>query len=143
MEYVTDEQYLQGKNEQRRSKQRQFVRQSGVFAVLRVFDGDLLGIRRRGQVWMRTLRICCRGFDATPGGTNSLLDFLFTRRQRVVRDVQRALLYFGFGYAVQRFDGVGYFLLTTGIAKLPDFNSSDHGFGQCRVCVVRVFVHVF
>ena len=111
--------------------------------MLCVFDGSLVYVRGRCQVWTRSFCICGRGFDATPGGTNSLLDSLFTRRQRIVRDVQRALFYFGFDHAVQRFDGIGYFLLTTGIVELLDFNSSDHGFGQRRVCVVGFFVHVF
>ena len=42
------------------------------------------------------------------------LDFLFSCCQRIVRDVQRVLLYFGFDYAVQRFDRIGYFLLVSG-----------------------------
>ena len=45
---------------------------------------------------MRTFGICGRSLDSGPGGTNSLLDFLFNRSQRIVRDVQRPFLYFGF-----------------------------------------------
>jgi hypothetical protein len=41
-----------------------------------------------------------RGFDSIPGGADSLLDFLFSRGQRIVRDMQRALLYSGFDHAV-------------------------------------------
>src|SRR5262249_11742747 len=52
------------------------------------------------QIWMRTFRICGRSLDSGPGGTNSLLDFLFSRGQRIVRDVYRAFLYFGFDNAV-------------------------------------------
>src|SRR4029077_1753397 len=80
------------------------------------------------QVWMRAFRICGRSLDGGPGSTDSLLDFLFTRGQRIVRDVQRVVLYFGFDYAVERFDRIGYFLLLSGISQILDFNSSGHGF---------------
>jgi len=48
-------------------------------------------------------RIRGRSLDRGPGRTDSLFDFLFTRGQRIVRNVQRAALYFGFDYAVERF----------------------------------------
>ena len=48
---------------------------------------------------MSAFRICGRSLDRGPGGADSLLDFLFSRCQRIVPDVQRALLYFGFDYA--------------------------------------------
>ena len=57
-----------------------------------------------------------------------MLYFFLSRCQRVVRNVQRALLYFGFDYAVQRFDRVGYFLLVSWISQFLDINSSGHGF---------------
>ena len=63
---------------------------------------------------MRTFRICGRSFDRGPSGADSLLDFLFSRCQRIVRDVQRTLLYFAFDYAVQRYDRIGYLLWRTG-----------------------------
>ncbi len=90
---------------------------------------------------MRTFRIYGRSFDCSPGRTDSLLDFLFTRGQRIVRDVQRAVLYFGFDYAVQRFDRISYFLLVTGISQLLDFNSSGHGFAQTRIGWLRFVLH--
>src|SRR5204863_3433993 len=83
---------------------------SGVLALVRILDGSLLDVRR-WQIWMRAFRICGRSLDGGPGRAYSLLDFLFSRRHRIVRDVQRAILYFGFDYAVQRFDRIGYFLL--------------------------------
>ena len=88
----------------------------------------MLYLRGRWQVWMSTLRICHRSFDCGPGGANGLLDFLFSRSQRVVRDVQRALFYFHFDYAVQRFDRISDFFLASDISELIDFDSSDHGF---------------
>jgi len=36
------------------------------------------------QVWMRAFRICGRSLDGGPGGADSLLDFLFSRCQRIV-----------------------------------------------------------
>ena len=91
---------------------------------------------------MRAFRICGRSPDGSPGGADSLLDFLFSRCQRVVRDVQRALLYFAFDYAVQRCDRVGYFLLVSGISQSLDFNSSGHGFAQTRIGWVSFLLHV-
>ena len=67
---------------------------------MRVFDGSLLYVRRRWQVWMRSLCICSRGFDITSGRANSRLDFLFACGKRIVRDVQRAVLYFRLDRAV-------------------------------------------
>jgi hypothetical protein len=90
---------------------------------------------------MRAFRICGRSLDGGPGSTDSLLDFLFTREQRIVRDVQRVVLYFGFDYAVERFDRIGYFLLLSGISQILDFNSSGHGFPQTRVGWVRFVLH--
>src|SRR4030095_1948978 len=83
----------------RHSRERQAPRESGVL-VVRLFDGSLLYIRRSWQVRMSSLCICRRVFDGIPGGANSLLDFLFSRGQRIVRDVQRALLYSGFDHTV-------------------------------------------
>jgi len=82
---------------------------------------------------MRVFRICGRGFDGGPGRADSLPDFLFSRCQRIVRDVQRALRYFGVDYAILRFDRIGYFLLVGGISQLLDFNSSSHGFAETRI----------
>jgi hypothetical protein len=95
------------------------------------------------QVWMRAFRICGRSLVRGPGGANSFLDFLFSRGQRIVRDVQRALRYFGFDYAVQRFDRIGYFLLVSGISQFVDFNSSGHGFAQTRIGWITFFLHAF
>ena len=92
---------------------------------------------------MRVFSICGRSLDGGPSGADSLLDFLFSRCQRIVRDVQRALLYFGFDYAVQRCDRVGYFLLVSGISQFLDFNSSGHGFAQTRIGWVRFDLHAF
>ena len=92
---------------------------------------------------MRAFRICSRSLDRGPCGTDSLLDFLFSRCQRVVRDVKRALLYVGFAYAVQRFDRIGYFLLVNGISQLLDFNSSGHCFAQTRIGWVRLVLQGF
>ena len=69
---------------------------------------------------MRTFRICRRILDAGSGGADR-------------RDVQCALLYFGFDYAGQRFDRIGYFLLVTGISQFLDFNSSGHRFAQTGI----------
>ena len=79
---------------------------------------------------MRAFGVCRSILDHGPGGDNSLLDFLFSRGQRIVGNVQRALCYFGFDYAVQGFDRIGYFLLVGGISQVVDFNSSSHGFAQ-------------
>ncbi len=49
---------------------------------------------------MRSLSVGGRGFDCTPGGANSLLDFLFSRGQRIEGNVQRTLRYFEFDHAV-------------------------------------------
>ncbi len=92
---------------------------------------------------MRTFRICGRSFDGCPCGMDGLLDFLFSRCQRIVRDVQRALFYFGFDCAVQRFDRIGYFLLAGDISELLDFNSSGHGFPEARISWVRFVLHAF
>ena len=70
---------------------------------------------------MRACRICGRSLDLGPGGADRLLDFLFSRCQRIVRDVQRALLDFSFDYAVQCFDRIRYLLLVSGS---PSFFSS-------------------
>jgi hypothetical protein len=92
---------------------------------------------------MRAFRICGRSFDSGSSGADRLLDFLFSRCQRVVRDVQRALLYFGFEYAVQRVDCISYFLLVSGVSKFLDFNSSGHDFAQTRIGALTFFLHVF
>ena len=90
---------------------------------------------------MRAFRICGRSLDRGPRGADGLLDFLFSRCQWIVRDVQRALLYFGFDYAVQRFDRIGQLLLADGVSELVDFNSSGHGFAQTRISWVRFVLH--
>ena len=59
---------------------------------------------------MRAFRICGHSLDRGPGGADSLLDFLFSRCQGIVRNVHRAFLYFGFDYALQGFDRIGHFL---------------------------------
>ena len=56
---------------------------SGVLALVRILDGRLLYIRR-WQVWMRAFRVRGCSLDRGPGGTDSLLDFLFSRCQRIV-----------------------------------------------------------
>ncbi len=92
---------------------------------------------------MRTFRICGRSLDRGPGGADGLLDFLFSRCQGIVREVQRALLDFGFDYAIQRFDRIGYFLLVSGISQFLYFNSSSHGFAETRIGLVRFVLHTF
>jgi hypothetical protein len=57
--------------------------------------------------------------------------------------VQSALLYFGFNYAVQRFNRIGYFLLVSGISELFDFDASDHCFAQTRIGRVSFVLHAF
>ena len=104
-------------------------RKSRVLFFVRILGESLLDLRR-WQVWMRAFSISGRGVDRGPGGPDSLLDFLFGRGQRIVRDVQRALRYFRFDYAVQGFDRIGDFLLVDGISQFVDFNSSSHGFAQ-------------
>ena len=49
---------------------------------------------------MRAFRVSGRSLNGAPSGADSVLDFLFGRCQRIVRDVHRALFYFGFNYAV-------------------------------------------
>ena len=90
---------------------------------------------------MRAFRICGHSLDRGPGGADSLLDFLFSRCQRIVRDMKRALLYFGFDYAVQRFDRIGYLFLADGVSEFLDFNSSGHVFAQTRIGWVRFVLH--
>jgi len=63
---------------------------------------------------MRSLSVRDRCFDGGPGRANSLLDLFFSRRQGVIRDVQRTVFNFGFDYAVQPFNGIGYFLWRAG-----------------------------
>ena len=92
---------------------------------------------------MRAFPICSRGLDRGPGGADSLLDFLFGRCQRIVRDVERAFFYFGFDYAIQPFDRIGYSLLVSGIFDIVDFNSSCHGFAQTRIGWVSFVLHAF
>ena len=82
---------------------------------------------------MRAFRVSGRSLNGAPSGADSVLDFLFGRCQRIVRDVHRAFLYFGFDYADQRFDRVDYFLLVNRISQLINFNSSSHGFAQTRI----------
>jgi hypothetical protein len=57
--------------------------------------------------------------------------------------MQRALFDFGFDYAVQSFNRIGYFLLVSGISQPLDFNSSGHGFAQSRIGWIRFVFHVF
>ena len=90
---------------------------------------------------MRAFRICGRSLDRGPGGADSLLDFLFSRCQWIVRNVKRVLLYFGFDYAVQRFDRIDYLILADGVSELVDFNSSGHVFAQTRISRVRFIIH--
>ena len=120
-----------------------FPRVRKVQVFLPVFGGSLLHTRRRWQIWMRSLSVCSRGFDRAPGGADGLLIFFIGRHQRIERDVQRAFLYSDFAYAVQRFDRVGYFSLAGGISELLNFDPSGHGFGQSRIAVVGLFLHVF
>ena len=115
---------------------------SGVLAMLLVLHGRLLKIRR-WQIWVCAFRICGRSLDGASGGADSLLNFLFSSCQRIVRDVQRALLYFGFDYTFQRCDRVGYFLLVSGISQFLDFNSSGHGFGETRIGWISFVLHAF
>ena len=49
---------------------------------------------------MRAFRVSGRNLNGAPSGADSVLDFLFSRRQRIVRNVQRALRYFGLDHAV-------------------------------------------
>ena len=49
---------------------------------------------------MRVFVSVAAALISAPGGADSLFDFLFSRCQRIVGDVQRVLLYFGFDYAV-------------------------------------------
>ena len=70
-----------------------------MLALLRILGCRLL-YNRSWQVWVRAFSICNRILDRGPGGADSLLDFLFSRRQRIVRNVQRAFRYFGFDHAV-------------------------------------------
>ena len=51
---------------------------------------------------MRSLSVRSRGFDDVPSGADSLLDFLFSRRQRIERHVQRTFRDFDFDYTVHR-----------------------------------------
>ena len=111
--------------------------------MVRIFNGSLFQACRRWQIWMRVSVSVAAALISAPGRTDSLLDFLFSRGQRIVRDVQRALRYFGFDYAVQRFDRIGYFLLVSGISQLLDFNSSGHGFAQTRIGWIRFVLHAF
>ena len=103
-----------------------------MLALLRILGWSLLYIRS-WQIGMRAFSICGRILDRRPSRADSFLDFLFSRCQRIVRDVQRALRYFGVDYAILRFDRIGYFLLVGGISQLLDFNSSSHGFAQTRI----------
>src|SRR4051812_22969876 len=95
---------------------------SAILGLVGILEGSLLYIRG-WQIWMRVFRIGGRSLDRGAGGANSLLNFLFSCCQRIVRNVQRALLYFRVDYAVQRFDRIGYFLLVSGISQFVDFNS--------------------
>ena len=108
----------------------------------RIVGGSLLNIWHR-QIWMRAFRVCGRSLDRCARGADSLLDFLFSRCQRVVRDVQRGLLYFGFDHAFHRSDRIRYFLLLSRIAQIVDFNSSSHDFAQTRIDWVSFVVHAF
>ena len=92
---------------------------------------------------MRAFGICGRSFDCGPGGADTLLDFLLGRCEGIVRDVQGALLDFGFDYAVQRFDGISYFLSVCRISQFLDFNSSGHGFAETRIGLVKFVLHAF
>jgi len=56
--------------------------------------------------------------------------------------VQRALLYFGFDYAVQRCNRIRYFLLVSGISKFLDFKSSGHRFAETRIGLVSFVLHL-
>jgi len=85
---------------------------SGVLALVRILGGTLQ-YTRRWQVWMRRFCICGRGFDGSSGRADSLLDFLLSGSQRIVRDVERAFCYFDFNYAIQTFDSAAYFLLAS------------------------------
>ena len=113
-----------------------------MLVVVRAFDRSLLHTRRVWQVWTHSFCICRRGFDSVPGGANSLLDFLFSRGERIVRHVHRFVLDFGFDYAVQSQDRVGDFPFAGGISELLNFNPSGHGFAQTRIGTIRFFVHV-
>src|SRR4029079_18981411 len=92
---------------------------------------------------MRVFSICGRSLDDHPGGADSLLNFLFSSCQRIVRDVQRALFYLGFDYTIQRFERIGYFLLTSRISQPLDFNSRRHGFAQTRIGWMRFVLHAY
>jgi len=82
---------------------------------------------------MRAFSISGRSLDSGPSGTNSLLDFLFNRSQRIVRDVQRPFSILVFDYAVQGSDRIDYFLFVSGISEFVDFNPSSHRFAQTRI----------
>ena len=101
-----------------------------MLVIVRAFDRSLLHIRRSWQVWTRSFCICRRGFDGIPGGANSLLDFLFSRGEWIVRHVQRFVLDFGFDYAVQSQDRIGYFSFAGGVSKLLNFNPSINLLGR-------------
>ena len=92
---------------------------------------------------MRAFRICGRSVDGGASGADSVLDFLFGRCQRIVRDVQCAFRYLGFDYAVQGLNRIGYFLLVSGISKFLDFKSSGHRFAETRIGLVSFVLHAF
>jgi hypothetical protein len=91
--------------------------QSGVFAVSRVIDGRLFHIGRRWQVRMRAFRVRGCSFDRSAGGADSLLDFLFTRCQQIVRDGAARLSLFWF--QLHRLKLRPYPLLSFGERDLP------------------------
>jgi len=113
-----------------------------MLVVVRAFNRNLLHVRRVWQVRMRSFCICRRGFDSISGGANSLLDFLFSRGEWIVRHVHRFVLDFGFDYTVQSQDRVDYFSFAGGISELLNFNSSGHSFAQTRIGTIRFLLHV-
>src|SRR3954467_3002679 len=56
---------------------------SAILGLVGILEGSLLYIRG-WQIWMRVFRIRGRSLDRGAGGANSLLHFLFSRRQRIV-----------------------------------------------------------
>ena len=91
---------------------------------------------------MRSFRFRVCGLCFPAGCADGVRNFPFARRQRIVSNVQRAVLDSDIDHTFERRDDVGYSLFARRIADWFDFELGGHRFSQVGIRVLRFIVHI-